>query len=156
MQLSLSEQEKSELDYFLSPYLASEQVQSMRFYIQHGHISTYEHCLSVTRLSFLINQRLHLHARPQVLITGAMLHDFYLYDWHIKNQSHRLHGFSHPSRALENSRRYFNIPPVEANIIESHMWPLTLFHVPKSREAVIVCLADKICSTRETIEPYFS
>ena len=39
----------------------------------------------------------------------------------------------------------------EENIIRSHMWPLTFWHYPQSREAVIVCLADKIVSTKETL-----
>ena len=31
------------------------------------------------------------------------------------------------------------------------MWPLTLRHVPKCREAIIVCLADKYCAIVESM-----
>ena len=45
--------------------------------------------------------------------------------------------------------RDFNINVVEKNIIERHMFPLTLIP-PKYRESVVVCLVDKGCSIYET------
>ena len=37
-------------------------------------------------------------------------------------------------------------------IIQSHMWPLTITKVPISREAIIVCIVDKIMAIIETFE----
>ena len=87
----------------------------------------------------------------KALLTGALLHDFYLYDWHKKNDRHGLHGYTHPDTACKNARHYFHINKKEQDIIRTHMWPLTLTKVPKSREAMIVCLADKYVSTVETL-----
>ena len=101
-------------------------------------------------LIHIFNKHLHLSANERALLTGALLHDFYLYDWHEKSTWHRWHGFSHPSRAWKNARRHFPMGAKEENIIRSHMWPLIPWQIPRSREAVIVCLADKCCSLYET------
>lgn len=145
----LSESDRKRIQKILSIYLTHEEVQSMKQYVQHGSTSTYEHCMNVVRLSYWLNRRFHLKADERSLLTGALLHDFYLYDWHEKSDWHRLHGFYHPARACRNAKKVFRINDLEADIIENHMWPLTLRHIPKSREAAIVCLADKCCSLAE-------
>lgn len=147
----LSETDRKRIRKILYAYMTNEEVQSMKQYIQHGSTSTYEHCMNVVRLSYWLNHRFHLKADERSLLIGAFLHDFYLYDWHEKSDWHRLHGFYHPFRACQNAKKFFEIGELEADIIENHMWPLTLRHVPRSREAAIVCLADKCCSLLETV-----
>lgn len=85
------------------------------------------------------------------LIRGALLHDYFLYDWHEKNKWHSLHGYTHAARALSNASRDYPINDTEARIIRSHMFPLNLTKVPSCKEAWIVCMADKICATAETL-----
>ena len=62
-----------------------------------------------------------------------------------------MHGYTHAKRARANARRDFNINELEAGIIYSHMFPLNLTHIPASREARIVCMADKLCAGIETL-----
>ena len=45
----------------------------------------------------------------------------------------------------------FELTEHEIDIIMKHMFPLTL-RPPRYREAVLVCIADKICAWGETIE----
>ena len=155
MQLSTTEREQ--LYAILQQYDENPQVQRMREFIQHGDVTTYQHCKNVVRVSFWLNRRLHLHADETSLAVGAFLHDFYLYDWHKRSTFHGLrrlfemHGFSHPGYACVNAQRVFHITKKEQNIIASHMWPLTFRHVPTCREAVIVCLADKYCAVVESM-----
>jgi uncharacterized protein len=150
--MHLSENEQDRLHQILHKYESNDRVQQMKRYIQHGTISTYEHCWNVAQFSYWLNSRLHLCADETTLLTGALLHDFYLYDWHIdEKQEHRLHGFSHPRAACENAKRYLDAEEVVQEVILSHMWPLTLRSIPKSREAAIVCFADKYCAVLETI-----
>ena len=84
------------------------------------------------------------------LLRGALLHDYFLYDWHDPDPSHRLHGFRHPFFALARAEEDFELTPRERNIIVRHMFPLVPVP-PTCREAWIVCLADKWCALRETV-----
>lgn len=135
-----------------------EHVIRMRTFIQHGKITTYDHCFRVAEMSYRINKIFRLKSDEKALIRGAFLHDYFLYDWHKKKAKFRtikeflkLHGFMHPSYAAANAKRDFGIDEKEENIIKSHMWPLTVTKLPKCREAVIVCIADKLTSATETI-----
>ncbi len=123
--------------------------QRMKQFIQHGTITTFDHCVDVSCMSFLLNRRMGTGCDEKQLVRAAFLHDYYLYDWH-DHQDH-LHGYHHPAISARNAKRDFQITEHEEKIIQSHMWPLTLFHAPTSREAWIVTLADKICSSRETL-----
>ena len=124
--------------------------QEMKKFIQHGSVTTYEHCMRVTRIAFWLNIHLRVHADEKSLVKGAFLHDFYLYDWHENDRSHRLHGYHHPERSCANAVAYFQIGELVQQMIRTHMWPLTITKLPRSREAWILCLVDKYISTEET------
>lgn len=83
------------------------------------------------------------------LIRGAMLHDFYLYDIKAEGLTAWQHGHRHPETALKNAERIFQLNRKEKNIIQSHMWPLHITHMPICREALIVNVADKWCALEE-------
>lgn len=145
-------QNADEADYLncIDDLLSSSCVREMQEYIQHGSISTYSHCMAVAYYSYRLCLILRLHVDLRSVARGAMLHDLYLYDWHVPDAYHRLHGFRHADSALANARKYFEINPVEADIIEKHMWPLTLTRIPRRRESAVVCMVDKACSLSET------
>lgn len=155
--MQLSQTERERLSAILEQYDHHPKVQEMREFIQHGDVTTYQHCKNVVVVSCWINHRFHLGADETTLAVGAFLHDFYLYDWHKQGSFHGLrhlfemHGFSHPGSACVNAQRVFGITKKEQNIIASHMWPLTFRHIPTCREAVIVCLADKYCAIVESM-----
>lgn len=134
----------------LLPYLTDERLLKMQRYIQHGDVTTYDHCLLVAYYSFLWMRKLHIRCSEEELIRGALLHDYYLYDWHKKEKWHRLHGFRHPMFALTNAKQDFHLSKKEREIICKHMWPLTVVP-PTCREAWIVNGADTFISLVETI-----
>ena len=123
-------------------------------YIQHGNTTIHRHTRNVAYLSFIFAKMLEKYFNVsfdyESLIIGAYLHDLFLYDWHEKNPSHRLHGFSHPKVASKNAKAICNINKKQQSIIESHMWPLTITKIPKSKEAFLVCFCDKYCAFLET------
>lgn len=121
-------------------------------YMQHGCTSVFRHSVSVAHYSFYLAWKMHIPVNEKALIRGALLHDYFLYDWHDKNSHHkRPHGFYHPSAALANAERDFDLNWRVKNTIKRHMFPLTPIP-PKCLEGWIVCAADKICSTKETIK----
>ena len=152
MKKELRDRKKAEVEKLLSDYINHPKVREMRAFTQHGSITTYDHCERVAEMSLKLNRRFRIGADEEKLAVGALLHDFYLYDWHDDDGgSHRLHGFTHPEQARQNAVEIFDIDEKEQEIIRTHMWPLTLNAIPKSREAAIVCLADKWCSLQETL-----
>ncbi|SHI19884.1 uncharacterized protein SAMN02745823_03294 [Sporobacter termitidis DSM 10068] len=120
--------------------LDDEAVRSMRQFNQHGGVDCLKHCLNVSVASFTICKRLGLDYRSAA--RGGLLHDFFLYDWHKKNEHAGLHGFTHPKIAATNARRRFKLNSREQDVITKHMWPLTL-SLPKYPETMVVVLVDK-------------
>ena len=149
--MQFSPAEKYLFRQLTAPYVRHPLVCRMKHYIQHGSISTFEHCLLVAKTAFWLNRRFQLGADEAALVKIAMLHDFYLYDWHEKNAGHRWHGFTHPHKAAMNAQRCFPLCQREVQAIESHMWPLTLTKWPHGKEAWVLCLADKYCALQETL-----
>lgn len=128
--------------------LHSRNMQSTRQYIQHGDTSVFEHCLRVAMMSIRLSRLFGIAVNERALVRGALLHDYFLYDWHTKDHGHRLHGFTHARTALLNAERDFDLSDTERNIIRSHMFPLNTA-LPLCREAVLVCIADKLCAIGE-------
>ncbi len=143
------------LKKYAEDILTNETYQSMKKYIQHGRVSVLEHSVRVAETSLAISDYLKKITKTgcseKELVRGALLHDYFLYDWHEKNAGHGLHGFTHAAAALKNARKDYDISEIEADIIEKHMFPLNLTKVPGCREAWIVTMADKYCSLVETI-----
>ena len=119
-------------------------------FMQHGDISCYRHSLRVASRSVRLARWLRLKADMRALVRGALLHDYFLYDWHEKDASHKWHGFHHPAAAQKNASADFGLSPRERDVIAKHMFPLTL-RPPRFRESWIVCLADKWCALEETL-----
>ena len=135
--------------------IVDEVIRESRFketeaYIQHGITSVYRHSIAVAYYSCWLAERFHIRVEKKELIRGALLHDYFLYDWHDKSEGRHFHGFTHPGCALRNASRDFHLTHREKDIIRKHMFPLTPIP-PMYRESYLVCIADKVCSTYETM-----
>ena len=135
--------------------ILSPEAQVMKSFTQHGETSVFDHCLAVAKYSLLIAHSLERIFKISIdkdsLVRGALLHDYFLYDWHVKGASEGLHGFTHPRTALRNASRDFELNDIEKDIIVKHMFPLTPFP-PMHREGFIVTIADKWCALAETFK----
>ena len=145
-----------EWHYLLKTYgsdiLDSDNFQKTKDYIQHGNMTVNNHCIDVAKYSLALKKKLGVKCSERELVRGALLHDYFLYDWHDKTRDNRkrLHGFYHPGIALHNASKEYKLTNREKDIIKKHMWPLTVVP-PQCREAWIVTAADKYCSLLETI-----
>ncbi len=145
----MTPQTKIAFDQQVARIQAQGRVAMMDGFTQHGQVSTWRHCVRVAGCAVSLAEALHLRIRREELVRAALLHDYFLYDWHEPN--HTKHATMHPVFALENARVDFDLTPLEENAIAAHMWPLPPGRVPKSREAWLICAADKWCSLGETL-----
>ncbi|GAB1433614.1 hypothetical protein MASR2M29_22400 [Spirochaetota bacterium] len=121
---------------------------------QHHNDSVYNHTLRVAYTAFKLGRRYRVNI--DALLRGALFHDLYFHDWRDKNHLFN-HGWTHPYIALENAKKYFSpISELEANIISSHMWPFNFKNPPRSKEALIVALSDKMVATTEVVIMFYN
>lgn len=152
MRLKLSKNDlilEEEYKDCINNLISHEITRSMKYYIQHSDVSCLDHSLYVSYISYLVCKKLGLDYCSAA--RGGLLHDFFLYDWHIKKPYKGLHGFMHPSIALQNADKYFSLNHIEKDIIKKHMWPLTV-SLPRYKETFVVLMVDKYCATMEIVK----
>ncbi len=122
----------------------------MKLYPHHGSTNCYQHCLHVAYYNYIWCRFFQLDARSAA--RGGMLHDLFLYDWHThaKETGKHFHGVTHPKTALNHAENLFHLNSVEKDVIRCHMWPLTLFSIPHTKEGWITTITDKYCGACET------
>ncbi len=145
----MSPQTRTALDAQIAEMENAARAPVMRECIQHGQVTTWQHCVRVARAAVSLGEALHLRVSQKELVRAALLHDYFLYDWH--EPGHTKHATMHPVFALRNAQEDFDLTPLEKNAIAAHMWPLPPGRVPASREAWLICAADKWCSLGETL-----
>lgn len=138
-----------EFEKCIEDLIKNENVQSMRNYIQHSSITCFEHSVYVSYTSYMVCRFLGLNYYAAA--RGGLLHDFFLYDWHVTKLEVGLHGFTHPDTALVNANKFFCLSDMEKDIIAKHMWPLTA-KLPRYKESIIVLFVDKYCATMEILK----
>ena len=149
--MKMTDEENMEFEELIREYKNHPEVLRMKKYIQHGVVSTYEHCEDVARHCFWLNRKLKLGADKEALVIGAFLHDFYLYDWHYATDESMGHATGHAEKARKNAVKYFGVNEKIQRIIGGHMWPINITKIPKEREALILVMTDKYCSLKETL-----
>ena len=61
--------------------LKSPGMQIAKENMQHGSVSVFEHSVCVALVCLWLVHRLHLKVNQRALVRGALLHDYFLYDW---------------------------------------------------------------------------
>ena len=137
------------LDEWLVKYAQDERVLKMKDSPHHPPISAYTHCVRVVRKAVDVVNFFHMKVDWDALLMAALLHDFYLYDFREMNSFRNC--LVHPKKAAENAKTLFDANDHITKAIRSHMFPITFWTIPTSREAWVVSFADKLVGTKEML-----
>jgi len=150
-QFKLNDKENDEFYNISKDILNHEKFLELKNYKHHDK-SIYEHVISVARISYKIGKLFKLEIKS--LVRGALLHDFFFYDWRLNkpvfDNKKKLHAFYHARHAYENAIKYFKLNKIEKDIILKHMFPLTS-GLPKYKETIVVLIVDKIVASKELL-----
>lgn len=130
--------------------LLTEKTLSLEEIIHHKNTTRLRHCLSVSYRNYRICRFLNLDAKAAA--RAGLLHDYFFYDRKEFNKNNKGVGHmrSHPAAALANASDSFELTEKEADIILSHMWPVTLKR-PRFAESVVIIIVDKYCAVLELL-----
>ncbi len=144
----IAEENIKEFKEIIKDIAENDNVSGLKDHEQHHHSTRYAHCETVAFYTYLLCKKYKLDYISAT--RGAMLHDFYFYNWrnkHVDRQK-KFHLFRHPKIALKNAEDLFELNDMEKDIIVKHMWPLTVIP-PKFKEGYIVTLVDKYCAAKD-------
>ena len=130
-----------EFNNIISDILKNKEFIDLKYEIHHG-ISRLDHSLNVARLTYKMCKRLHVKNYEEIT-RAALLHDFF------RTEDVPEKCFlNHPLKAVENSKKNFEISDFQENIIAAHMFPVTK-NIPKHVGSWIVSGADKAVAIYE-------
>ena len=155
----------SEFEQITCDILADPLFQETRSFLHHGgENSVYDHSVATARVAFSLAHRFGLSEEGIRSVTrAALLHDFFGYDWHSDwfkgylrqfsgwQRLRHMHAFIHGDIAAARAQERFGLTERQRAAIASHMFPLA-FSLPRSSEAWIITLADKIVASREVTQ----
>ena len=117
--------------------------------IKHHNSTRLDHMMKVSYYSYVVAKALRLKYKE--VARAGLLHDFYFgrtTDHDKFKDKIKLYTHNHPKEAVINAKKYFDINAMEADIIESHMFPIDI-KIPKYLESWIVSAVDKVVATYE-------
>ena len=150
--MKITEEEKSSLENLYQTFLNDEKILRMKDISMHRGSNCYEHSFKVAKKAIRKSiKSAKKNLNLEVVLIGAILHDYYLYDWRQDRSRLKGHANNHPGIAIENAIRDFDISEEVKAVIKSHMWPINIRTFPNTQEAIIVSLADKAVTIGESL-----
>lgn len=137
----------SNFDNVVHDILENKKFNKLNKELHHG-ITRYEHSMRVASWTYKICEFFHMKDTSEVT-RASLLHDFFVNEDLVSTTGPGKLK-EHPEVALENSMKYFDLNPMQQDIIKNHMFPCT-FTIPKYKESWLVSLVDKAVSTYEQL-----
>ena len=138
----------------VSDIIDSDELEKLKLIRHHISTTRFQHCVNVSYYSYILCRKFRLNARAAA--RAGLLHDLFFYDRKAYNSA-REKGQPHHSRmhsriAVKNASELTDISVLERDMIEKHMWPVTL-SLPKYKETYIITVIDKYCAVLEFCVP---
>ena len=125
--------------YIVNDIISNSKFNMIDGIIHHG-TTRLEHSLKVSYHSYKIAKLLHLDYIS--IARAGLLHDYYLertVEYKKIKDKVKLFSVKHPSDAVYNASKIFNLSDKEKDIIKTHMFPVD-YKIPKYLESWIVNL----------------
>ena len=149
--MKISEEYKKELEDLYQSLLHDPKVNRMKEVPMHRGSNCYLHSFRVAKKAVHLALKKSKPVDVKAILTAAVLHDYYLYDWRKDRSKRKHHGQRHPYIAAEHAVEDFHVNELVQMIIKSHMWPMNFKEFPKTKEAKILSICDKSIATREAL-----
>ena len=143
----MSIKQKEEFNSLIEDITNNKQFNKLNKELHHG-ITRYEHSMRVARWTYKVCKLFNMNNKDSVT-RAALLHDFYINNDLVSESGASKLG-EHPTKALENSLKYFELDAIQKDIIKTHMFPCN-FDIPKYKESWLVSGVDKAVSTYEML-----
>ncbi len=134
-----------EFKSIISTYIMHPVFQEMKDFSHHGH-TRYDHSLRVAYHTYKVTKALHLNYKEATV--AALLHDFFTDEVIAEKSINRMRH--HPKVAAKNASKYFSINEKQKNMIETHMFPVTL-SPPAYLEGWLLDLIDDVVAIYEKV-----
>ena len=151
-----SDKELTQTDYYryVNDIIGCCELEELKNITHHISTTRFQHCVNVSYHSYLICRKLGLNARSAA--RAGLLHDLFYYDRKEYNRSRSRgqlsHSAMHARIAAENAAALTRITPLEQDMIEKHMWPMTR-PMPEYKETYVITVVDKYCAVLELCVP---
>ncbi len=141
----MTKSQKEEFDFIIRDIENNTSFKELDKELHHG-ISRYGHSYRVARGVYILTKSLGFSSYIEAT-RAALMHDFY-FDYQLENKNKRKQFIEHPSLALLNASKYYELNDMQENMIESHMFP-TCKKLPKYKESICLTLVDKLVAIYE-------
>ena len=126
--------------------LENEEFQKMENIIHHEG-NRLDHSIRVSYYSYKVAKLLKFDSKK--VARAALLHDFFLEENNGATKKERtITMLKHPEYARDNAKKYFDLSPLEEDIILTHMFPIGP-RIPKYIESWMVDFVDDVASIYE-------
>ena len=147
-----SKKELTRLAYYalVSDILEHADVQALKQFRHHRYTTRFQHSLNVSYYNYLLCRFFHWDAVSAA--RAGLLHDLYFYETdaydRTESPGQKSHSAHHPEVAVQNAVDRFALNPLERDMIEKHMWPVT-HRMPHYKESYAITFVDKYAAIVE-------